>query len=174
MQFGVNDHVAERKYFLRYPRVMKETIISLSQNATESVFRDARLVSADQLNWCPMDTGRSVLDQLQELTQSPTWVTYLLKERALNMSQEMMEAYETNRRKFTTLEECESECLKNHAEMETAIRAFPDSDLGILIPMGFGAKPDWPMLDVMSLHMWNCHYHQGQINYIRWLAGDQG
>jgi len=154
---------------------MKETVISLSQSATEGVFRDARKVSADKLDWQPMEIGRSVLDQLQELSQSPTWVTYLLKERSMkDFSDETMAAYEARRRQFTTLDACEEECLKNHAEMVEAIRAFPDADLGTTISMPFGPKPDWPILDVMTLHMWNCHYHQGQINYIRWLAGDEG
>lgn len=146
----------------------------MTESAVNNLFNAAKKVPADKLDWKPLDTGRSVLDQLQECAMSANWSMMLLRDRAFpDLTTEMMAEYESTRKQWTTIEQCEAACREVTAKLIDAIREFPEADLGIKINVPFGPTHDWSIYDAMGLHAWNCTYHLGQINYIQTLYGDK-
>ena len=57
---------------------------------------------------------------------------------------------------------------ENTARAAAAMRALPDEDLKIEVPMPWGPMT---MPEVMSYPYWNAKYHEGQINFIASMLG---
>jgi hypothetical protein len=152
----------------------QDTIIAATENAIETIFRTARAMPADKLEWSPLGEGRTVLDQLQECAQSPEWFMHMITERKFpDISPEDMAAGREARKQWATIDECEKVCRENSAKLYEVMRAVPESDFMIIVHLPFGGGMDMPIMGLMTAHHWNLTYHVGQINYIQTLYGDK-
>lgn len=152
----------------------KDLIKAQTERATRELFRVARAVPADKLEWAPMELGRTVLNMLQECAQSPSWCISLLKTRQMpEFTPELMERMNEERRQWTSLEDAESACLKNLEAWRTTVDEFPEAGMHETMTLPFGEPRPWHMYELMLVHYWNCTYHLGQINYIQTLYGDR-
>ena len=152
----------------------QDYVIQTTERAVEDLFRTARAVPEDKLNWKPMDNGRSTLSVLQECAQFPLIAVPMLLTRQMPpFTHDVMVKAIEERSKWETLEECEEICRNNSEELYKAIREFPDSDLQHTIVLPFGGGMVRSMADIMMMHYWNTTYHFGQLNYLQTLLGDK-
>lgn len=152
---------------------VKETLIAGSQGALENVIRAIRAMPEDKLQWKPLDMGRSAMEQFQEVAQSPLWAVGLLKTMKFELDPERMEKMRAEREAWTTVDQCEKAARENAELLFDSIRSFPSEDMGKTIHLPFRGGMDMTVLQIMSLMVWNCNYHEGQICYIQTLYGDK-
>ncbi|HVT12520.1 MAG TPA: DinB family protein [Fimbriimonadaceae bacterium] len=133
----------------------------------EQVFALARTVPVERLDWAPGGQSRSVLDQLQELGIIIRFYVAMLREKtAPEPTPEMFEEYQTDRKKLTTIDECEASAKSHTDELAALIRAYSDEDLEKRILLPFMGGMDLSMADLMMMVYWNLSYHEGQIQFI--------
>jgi hypothetical protein len=152
----------------------QDYIIASMEKVTGDIFRAARAVPADKVEWRPLGEGRSVLDILQECAQSPQWITGLvLNKKFPDVSPEEMAKGREARKQWKTIDDCENASRENCSALYAAIREVPESEFGLIVHLPFGGGIDLPLMAVMGLHYWNTVYHSGQVNYIQTLYGDK-
>jgi len=153
----------------------QELIAYNNTSNTKSLFRAARKVPADKVEWKPLDSGRSVLDQCQECALSSTWAFSVLDtDKPFEMTPEIIQAFMEAKAKLTTIDECEAAAEENLAKLNAFVLAYPDEKLGDTVPMPMWPGGNMPVVEALQLHNWNVSYHTGQINYIQTLYGDTG
>ena len=147
----------------------KEYILAATDAQGKTLFTRARLVPADKLDWRPLDHGRSVFDIAQECALCPAWCVDVLKNQAYIPSDDEA-AYEQQKAALTDLDACEAAFAENAAALKTVIEEFPEADMhkSIVTPWG-----TFTCYQLMAVALWNCSYHEGQINYIQTLYGDR-
>lgn len=151
----------------------KEELIQMTDKAGKEFLVNIRAIPADKLTWKPLDAGRSALDLLQEVAQSPTYVIPILEMRQVpDYSPEMLAETVAERQKWDTIEKCEEVMAANHARLFEIIRNFPDEDLQQTVHLPFAGGFDQTMAEIMSYQYWNLSYHLGQVCYIQTLCGD--
>ncbi|HTQ11505.1 MAG TPA: hypothetical protein VMI31_15680 [Fimbriimonadaceae bacterium] len=153
----------------------QDYIIDAIQKATDEAFRYARAVPADKLDWKPLDAGRSVLDQIQEVAQAPDYVTGMLGGTPVSESpgEENWEKLVAERRAWTTLDACEAEGKKRLDGLFEAIRNTPDEKLSQTQWLPYDGGRDFTLAEIMEYPRWNANYHAGCIAYIQLLYGDK-
>jgi uncharacterized damage-inducible protein DinB len=151
----------------------QELIAYNNESNTKSLFKAARKVPADKIEWRPLDGGRSVLDVCQECALSPTWPLALItSNKPFEMTPEIMAQYQEAKEALKPLDDCEKTAEENVAKLNEAVLAFPDSKMGDTIPMSMWPGGQMPAAEALQLHNWNVSYHTGQVNYIQTLYGD--
>lgn len=152
----------------------QENLIAVTKKAVDDLFRCARAVPADKLEWSPLDQGRTVLDQLQECAHAPTWFAHILIHRvAPPMTPEDFQKSREARKQWKTIDECEKVCAENGEELYAAVRAVPEADFKQTISLPFGEGFTMSLMEIMAMHHWNAVYHYGQVSYIQTLYGDK-
>lgn len=152
----------------------KETIIAQTGTTMNNFFNYARAVSADKVDWKPLDSGRSVLDMAQECAQSPDWGVGLMKMGGFSgFDDDMMQKMRDERAQWTSVDECERVCRERADKLFEAIRAFPDEKMDETIELPWGKKT-FAWWEIMGLLNWNLTYHLGQVAYVQTLYGDHG
>jgi uncharacterized damage-inducible protein DinB len=132
-----------------------------------SVFRLARTVPEEKLDWTPGGEARTVLDQLQEIAIIPRLHTRILNERQMpEFDATSYQQYNEDRRKLKTIDECESTAQQYTALFVETIRQFPNEDLERRVLLPFNGGLDLSMAEVMQLAYWNLCYHEGQIQFV--------
>lgn len=151
----------------------QELIATNNSANTKSLFRAARKVPAEKLEWRPLDNGRSVLDICQECALSATWpVTLFASDKPFQLTPEIMEQFKTAKAALKTLDECEAAAEANVAKLNELVLSFPDEKMGESIPMPMFPGGQMPVTEALQLYNWNVSYHTGQVNYIQTLYGD--
>jgi len=151
----------------------QEQAIKMIQEANKDFFRSAHSMPQDKLSWKVTDQGRSALEILQEVAQSPEWFAPMLNPGfKFEMDPEAMEQGAKERAQWTTVDECERACNERCEALFEKIRTHPDNDMERTISLPFGEGMTLSMADVMMGQYWNCTYHTGQINFIQTLYGD--
>ena len=152
----------------------QDNIITATENAIESIFRSARAMPAEKIDWSPLAEGRTVLDLLQECAATPLWFVQMITLRKFpDMTPEDMAKGREARKQWATIDECEKVCKVNSAKLYDAMRAVSEADFMIIVHVPFGGGMDMPLMGVMTAHHWNLTYHLGQVNYIQTLYGDK-
>ena len=149
----------------------KEAIIDLTEYMLESIFRNARAMPEEKLEWKPLDIGRSVLDQLQECAQVSYIFRGVLETREPpKVTEEVALRDIEERSQWKTIDACEAKAKESTEKLFEAIREFPDDDVsgGIEFAPGYEVN----VTTIMSWHYQNLAYHLGQISYIQTLYGD--
>ena len=149
----------------------QDAIIQLSEDMMASVFRSAKAMPEEKLTWKPLETGRSVLDQLQECAH----VNYIFRKvletrQPPNLTQEDIEQGIEERSKWNTIDECEKKANENSEKLFAVIRDLSDED--VVSTVEFGPDQKIKLMTAMSWHYQNLAYHLGQISYIQTLYGD--
>lgn len=140
--------------------------------AVGNFYRNVKRVPSDKVGWKVLETGRTVLDQAQEVAMSPKWTLALLSGKgAFDWNPESMAAMQAEMAEWTTVDRCEEVHKANLAELTAAMRAVKDDDLANTIQIPFTPEPV-PMSTVLTFHYWNVVYHLGQVLFIQTLYGD--
>lgn len=150
----------------------QDHIIKSTKQSIKGLFRAARAVPEDKVNWQPLDNGRTVIDQLQEVSQAPLWFSAVLEQKAdPKFPDEQWAKAKEMRKAWDSIDKCEAACQENSEKMFELIRNAPDEDLHTTITFE-GSDDEYTLLDVMSFHKNHLTYHYGQINYMQTLYGD--
>ena len=153
----------------------QELIAYNNVSNTSSLFRAARKVPADKLEWKPLDEGRSVLDLCQECALSATWpLSLIASDKPFELTPEMMEQFNQAKAALTTIDLCEAAANENVAKLNDVVLGLSDERLKETVAMPMWPGGQMPVTEAVQLHNWNVSYHTGQINYIQTLYGDKG
>lgn len=136
----------------------------MTERQLDTLFRDARALPADRLDWKPTPESRSALNQLQEVATSADIFRAALKERKIVWSDEMFSAWLQERAKYTDLDTLEKVAREGHARLYEDILNLTEDELDEPFDMPFPGE--WKLADVLTYYHYNASYHDGQINFI--------
>ena len=122
---------------------------------------------ADKRNWSPMGKARTALDQVAECAMLSGAMADLLRTRTM----EDFDFAEYEQAKAALAQDSDAVLpvlRENAAKVAAAIRAVPDEDLGIQIPLPFGLMT---LAQIIAHPLANMTYHEGQINYLASMLG---
>jgi hypothetical protein len=152
----------------------QDFICEVTQVAADAAFKAARAVPADKLNWKPLDQGRSVLEQSQELAQCPYWAESIVGDKPMpEMTDELRAQIKAETESWTTVDICQAECNKRLESLFKLYRSLPDEQLEKTKWLPYDGGRDFTWKEMMNYPHWNFTYHEGQINYIQTLYGDK-
>jgi hypothetical protein len=152
---------------------VQDYIADQAKLAAEELFRYAKAVPADKLEWNPAEGGRSVLSLCQEIAMTPTWTMIAFSDKDMTWSEEESLAQRKQMEQFSTVDHCEKEFAGRFKAVETMFRGFSDEDLKRTKWLPYNGGRDHTFLEMMDYPRWNCCYHAGQIAYIQTLYGDR-
>lgn len=147
-----------------------ELLIRLTQRELDSLFKAARALPADKLDWKPAPGARSALDQLQEVATFYTTFKSSHDERRFEWSQEKFADWKAERAKITDLDELERITRESYAEVVEKVAALSPEDLSLPVEVPFPGE--YTLADIYSYYYWNASYHEGQITYIATLLAE--
>jgi hypothetical protein len=148
-----------------------EAVIRATETAVDDLFRYARAMPPEWLEWQPGGKARTALSQLRECAGLPALLEIHLRERPREpLSQEVVDSVWAEAKKCRTIEECESLCRRNTDRLIQALREtdFSDPDAKVMMPWG----KEFTLFDLAYDHYWNLTYHLGQIGFLQLLQGD--
>jgi uncharacterized damage-inducible protein DinB len=142
----------------------QELLVKLTEKQIDRIFRIARTLPEDKLDWSPAPGARSALCQLQEVATALPEFWAAFSERKLDWNQEKMTAWLEERKKITSIDELEKVAKENTAKLLELIRNTPEGELSAPVQMPFPG--DFDLAEILAYHYWNASYHEGQIMYI--------
>ncbi len=150
----------------------QDRMVRSTSRAVETLFKNARAVPADKLEWQPMDQGRTVLDQLQECSSSPRFYAMILEEKKFpEISDEDRATMQAERKSWATIDDCEKACKAYTDRFIAAVKNISDNELDTVIEIP-GRDQEFTISDIVAAHCNHLLYHNGQINYMQTLYGD--
>lgn len=153
---------------------LQDYMIDVTRQAAKEAFKCARAVPADKLDWKPLDTGRSVLDQCRELAMCPKWAEDIISGvEQPEWNEATLEAIKKEQEQWKTIDDCEAECNRRLESLFTLYRNMPDERLKETKWLPYDGGRDFEMPEMMDYPRWNFNYHLGQISYIQTLYGDK-
>lgn len=152
----------------------QDFICETTQASADAAFKAAKAVPTDKLSWKPLDEGRSVLDQAQEMAQCPVWAHTLVADQPMpEMGPDAQVKMKAERESWTTIDACQAECNARLAKLFELYRGVKDEQLEKTKWLPFDGGRDFTWKEMMDYPNWNFIYHQGQINYVQTLYGDK-
>jgi len=141
-----------------------QLLCHLTRRQTDSLFRAARNLPAERLDWTPAPGVRSALSQLQEIATANETFKAAWTERKISWSPEAFAKWMEYRSQFTDLDQLEEMTRKSCEDLCEFIMGLQESDLTLPVEMPFPG--DFKLADILAYTYWNASYHEGQINYI--------
>ncbi|HWD38419.1 MAG TPA: DinB family protein [Fimbriimonas sp.] len=151
---------------------IQDYMADASRKAAAEMFRYAKSVPSDKLDWSPLDNGRSVISQARELAMTPTWA-YDTIAGGSEMNEEAFAAQKAEMDGWTTVEQCEEQFNTRFAKVEELFKGLSDERLSETKWLPYDGGRDFTVLEMMDYPRWNANYHLGQIAYIQTLYGDK-
>jgi len=152
---------------------LQDQIIEETRRAADEAFKYAAAVPEDKLNWKPLDAGRTVLDQAQEMAKCPDWAYILVSGQPMpEFSEESTAAYKAEIAEWDTVEKCKAQLESRLEKLFELYKELPDERLTETKWLPFSGGRDFSMPEMMDYPRWNFTYHAGQIGYIQTLYGD--
>jgi hypothetical protein len=155
----------------------QDHIATATENAANEVFRYARAVPDDKLDWVPVEGGRSVLDICRELAMTPTWAIDTIsgggQEYHEGDPEVMMAKLKEMQAAWTTVEHCETECRRRLSELTELFRSTQDEKLSETRWLPYEGGRDFTMVEMFDYARWNFNYHLGQIAFVQLCYGDR-
>ena len=151
----------------------QEYMIDSTRRSAESVFKNARAVPEDKLEWAPSETARSVMDQVRECAMCPDWCVQVITGAGPEWSEELADQLKAQQAEWKTIDDCEREC---NARLENLFQFFgtiTDEQLKETKWLPYDGGRDFTVLEMMEYPRWNFDYHHGQISYIQTIYGDK-
>ncbi|MEQ1932517.1 MAG: hypothetical protein ABL962_01370 [Fimbriimonadaceae bacterium] len=153
---------------------LQEHMIEITKNAAKEVFKCARAVPEDKVDWQPLDLGRSVLDQCREMAMCPKWAVDIISDAPQPVwNDEAFAAIKKEQEQWKTVDDCEAECNRRLEQLFEVFRSMPDEHLAKTKWLPYDGGRDFTMQEMMDYPRWNFNYHLGQISYIQTLYGDK-
>jgi hypothetical protein len=155
---------------MRYQDVITEE----TKQAFREAMRYAKAVPADKVEWSPLDSGRTVLDQAREMAKCPDWAASILSTDVLpSWDEASMAATKAEMAEWTSIDQCEAEGLKRLEKLFEVFDGLPDAKLTETKWLPFDGGRDFTYQEITTYPRWNFNYHCGQIAYIQTLFGDK-
>lgn len=151
----------------------QDYIIDATRSSSEALFRYAKAVPADKVDWSPLDAGRSVLDICREIAMTPTWAADTIEGVPAEWSEEAFAKIKEEQSQWKTIDACEAEYKRRAARMEEVYGNVSDEKLKETRFLPYDGGRDFTYQEMMNYARWNCDYHVGQIAYIQILLGDR-
>ncbi|MDI9637363.1 DinB family protein [Kamptonema cortianum] len=142
-----------------------QLLIHLTNNQVADLFKVARSLPEDKLNWKPAPGARSALDQLQEVATALDFFLEGMKQREVKWDEETGKRWEAERAKLTTLDELEAATTRTTKLLTDYLSSLTDDELDEKVIVPFPIEMN--LGENMAYHYWNMSYHQGQIYYIK-------
>ena len=153
---------------------IQDHVIATTGAAALEVFRYALIVPADKVDWKPLDNGRSVIDIARELAKTPDWAGETIAgEGSPEWTEEAFAAQKAEMATWTTVEQCQAECLARLEKFYEVVRSLGDEDLAKTKWLPYDGGRDFTFAEMLDYPRWNFNYHLGQIAYIQTLYGDR-
>lgn len=150
--------------------VSQQTLAQMIRTSYEALTRAASELG-DKMDWRPLNKGRSALDQVIECASFAQLGTHILTHQALPpMDQGVFEELHAE---HGTPEKALALAQSASDEFARAIEAFPAEKMGEKITLPFGGGMEKALGEIPLMAYWNTVYHEGQINYIQTLLGDE-
>lgn len=148
-----------------------EGVIQATREAVDDLFRYARAMPEEWLEFRPGGKARTVMSMLRECAGLPAMLEAHLRERPREpMSEERVATLWAPAKACQTLAECESLCRENSERLYAAMREGDLSDLDVRVVMPWGKE--FTMLQLLFDHYWNLTYHLGQVCLVQLMHGD--
>lgn len=144
-----------------------ELLCYLTEKQIDRLFEIAHKFPADKLDWKPDGNTRSALDQLQEVSTALTEFLPGIKSRKVEWAPERFAKWVEYRSKITSVDELEKLARESTKELLDYMRTIPEADLDLDVEMPFPGN--FKVADVISYHLWNASYHEGQINMLSFM-----
>lgn len=151
----------------------QQFMIDACRNAADDLFKNARAVPADKLNWSPLDAGRSVINLCQEIAMTPTWAYDTITSGWAPAGEEGFAEQQKMMEQWTTVDDCERQFNERFAKLSELYLSTTDEQLNETKWLPYDGGRDFTTKEMMEYPRWNCTYHLGQIAYIQILYGDK-
>lgn len=152
---------------------LQDYMIEVTRAAAQEAFRYAKAMPADKLDWRPLDSGRSVLDQCREMAMCSTWCEEIVDGKQHDHDEASAAAAQAEMESWATIEACEAESDRRLESLFAVFAAMPDERLAETRWLPYDGGRDFTMQEMMDYPRWNFTYHLGQISYIQTLYGDR-
>ncbi len=149
------------------PGPLQTFIAAATKKAAGDLIIAVENLPEDKRGWSPLDKGRSALDQAAECAILNASVVGLLKTKEFPKEFDYTEFVAKKAELAKDWNAVKDLLNTNTAIAVSAIEAVPDSELDIEIEMPWGK---YTVAQIMSYPYWNMAYHEGQTNYIGFLA----
>src|SRR5580700_3688693 len=150
------------------PGPIQNYVSKATTKAANDLITAVENLPEDKRGWSPLDKGRSALDQAAECALLNAFTVGLLQTKVFPEHEFDYAAFTAQKQElakdWSALKDL---LLANTALATAAIEAVPDSDLDIEVPMPWGT---YTVGSIMNYPCWNMSYHEGQTNYIGFLA----
>lgn len=150
----------------------QDYIAAATESAAREVFKYAKAVPAEKLEWKPGDATRSIIDICRELAMTPTWAISIVDNQPMPSDEEMAGMKEVQE-SWITVQACEDQCLERLRPLIEVMRAIPDEKLVETKWLPYDGGRDFSMVEIMEYARWNFNYHLGQIAYVQLMYGDK-
>jgi hypothetical protein len=148
-------------------------IANTARFMAQTVQRSAPFVPSDKRNWVPMGSARTTIDMVQECCEALERVTNYMKTGQVPTRdpQAMAARAELLKKSPPKLEELFPRLQKATEEYAQTLEKMPTEKLMEMVPAPMG-NTQVPMIQRVSLPVYNLVYHWGQINYLQTMLGD--
>lgn len=151
---------------------IQEYMIDTTRRSAQAVFKYARAVPADKLDWVPMGESRSVLNIIRECALCPEWGVQVITGEGPEWNEELAASIKAQQEQWTTVDDCERECNARLEKLYDFYRSIGDERFTETKFLPYDGGRDFTMIEMMEYPHWNFDYHLGQIAYIQTLYGD--
>lgn len=148
-------------------------MVEVIQKAQEEVFRYAKAVPEDKVEWRPLEMGQSVLSMCRELAKTPDWAFYVLTGAKPENPDTAAAEQKAEMESWTTVAQCDEVCREKLVRLFELYREMPDAQLAETKWLPFNGGRDHTFAELLDYPRWNFTYHLGQIGYIQTLYGDK-
>ena len=147
---------------------MQEFLADATQIAAPELVKAYLSLPEDERNWSPSENSRTALDMVTECALLSGYTADTI--RAKEMPAGAMEGYVQAKEELKEQgwEKIHALLEANVAKAAEVIRATPDSDLTVEVPMPWGPMT---LAHMITYPHWNMVYHEGQIYYIASVLG---
>jgi len=152
---------------------LQDHMIEVIRNAQAEVFRYARAVPEDKVEWQPLEIGQSVLSMARELAKTPDWAFYVLTGAQPENPDTAEADQKAEMESWKTIARCDEACREKLERLYTLYREMPDAQLVETKWLLFNGGRDHTYAELLDYPRWNFTYHLGQIAYIQTLYGDK-
>jgi len=147
-------------------------MIEVIRNAQQEVFRYAKTVPDDKVEWKPLEVGQSVLSMCRELAKTPDWAYYVLTGGQPENPETAAAEQQVEMESWKTVAQCDEACRQKLERLYALYRQMPDAQLTETKWLPFNGGRDHTFAELLDYPRWNFTYHLGQIAYIQTLYGD--
>lgn len=148
-----------------------EGLIQATQEAVDDLFRYARSMPEEWLEFQPGGNARTVMSMLRECAGLPAMLEPHLRERPSQpMPEDRVAALWAPAKACRTLDECETLCRQNSERLYASMREAEVGDGSARVMMPWGKE--FTLLQLLFDHYWNLTYHFGQVGMVQLMHGD--